>query len=77
MACNSVNILKIKTLAFILLYPTLVFGECVCDVEAMSQDNNQQEALKYKVIAIIGILAAGAFWGESSLVGQESPSTKA
>ncbi|KAK9179025.1 hypothetical protein WN943_028219 [Citrus x changshan-huyou] len=76
MACNSVNILKIKTLAFILLYPTLVFGECVCDVEAMSQDNNQQEALKYKVIAIASILVAGAFGVSLPLLGKKVPALR-
>lgn len=77
MACNSFNILKIITFAFILyIYPTLVFGECVCDVEAMSRDNNRQEALKYKVIAIASILVAGAFGVSLPLLGKKVPALR-
>uniref|UniRef100_A0A5B6YYM8 Putative zinc transporter 8-like n=1 Tax=Davidia involucrata TaxID=16924 RepID=A0A5B6YYM8_DAVIN len=45
-------------LLLLVLLPSLVLGECTCELE--EEDNNKDEALKYKLAAIASILVAGA-----------------
>ncbi|KAA8525225.1 hypothetical protein F0562_006911 [Nyssa sinensis] len=52
---------KIQTILFmavLVLLPTIVMGECTCELE--KGDNNKHEALKYKGAAIASILVASA-----------------
>ncbi|KAL2482149.1 Zinc transporter 5 [Forsythia ovata] len=51
-------ICKIVFLAFILLFPTAVLGDCTC--ESDEEDRNKTLALKYKLAAIASILVASA-----------------
>lgn len=42
----------------LLLIPNLILAECTCDPEAEERDKNQ--ALKYKIVALVSILVASA-----------------
>ncbi|XP_022850400.1 zinc transporter 5-like [Olea europaea var. sylvestris] len=51
-------ICKMVFLAFLVLLPTAVLGECTC--EADEEDRNKSLALKYKLAALASILVASA-----------------
>ncbi|KAL2464911.1 Zinc transporter 5 [Abeliophyllum distichum] len=55
---NFESCCKIVFLAFILLFPTAVLGECTC--ESDEEERNKTLALKYKLAAIASILVASA-----------------
>lgn len=60
---------KATLLIVILVFPTLVFGDCTCDYEAI--DGKNGEALKLKVGAIASILFAGAVGVSLPLLGKK------
>lgn len=45
----------------LILLPFLVSAECKCDTETISSSGNNTKALKFKLVAILSILIAGAF----------------
>ncbi|KAJ4705785.1 Zinc transporter protein [Melia azedarach] len=55
-------------------FPSIVSGECSCDVEAMGEYKG--EALKFKLGAIATILVAGAFGVSLPLLGKRVPALK-
>ncbi|KAL9412525.1 hypothetical protein AB3S75_046034 [Citrus x aurantiifolia] len=60
---------------FVLLYyPSTVRGECTCDVEDTEQNNG--EALKFKLAAIATILVAGALGVSLPLLGKKIPALR-
>ncbi|KAA8523412.1 hypothetical protein F0562_009835 [Nyssa sinensis] len=64
----SINIINISAL-LILLLPTVVLGECTCDVDDKHQ--SRSESLKYKLAAIASILAAGGIGVSLPLLGRK------
>ncbi|WCJ42463.1 Zinc transporter 3 [Euphorbia peplus] len=55
----------------LLLMPVIVNGECTCESE--DEDHNKSEALKYKIVAIISILVAGAIGVGLPILGKVIP----
>lgn len=50
---------KLLTISIIiLLQQNLVFSKCTCDNQVQDSDNNDSEALKFKLIAVASVLAA-------------------
>ncbi|KAL5581598.1 hypothetical protein UlMin_014040, partial [Ulmus minor] len=58
------------TLFFIVL-PTLVLGDCTCEPE--DEDRDKTQALKYKIVAIVSILVAGAIGVCLPILGKSIP----
>ncbi|CAK9168165.1 unnamed protein product [Ilex paraguariensis] len=56
--CSHSRVQKSLFLAFLILLPAIVSGECTCDAE--EGGHNKRKALIYKLIAIATILVAGA-----------------
>ncbi|KAL6196832.1 hypothetical protein ACLB2K_032445 [Fragaria x ananassa] len=71
---SSLNMLKVVASVLILLFPTVVFGECTCESEDAHDNNN--EALKYKLGSIASILVAGALGVSLPLLGKKIPALK-
>ncbi|PRQ30366.1 putative zinc/iron permease [Rosa chinensis] len=71
---SSLNMLKIVASILILLFPAIVFGECTCESEDI-QDNND-EALKYKLGSIASILVSGALGVSLPLLGKKIPTLR-
>lgn len=65
---------KISLLILVFGFPTLVFGECTCDYEAIEGKNG--EALKFKIGAIASILFAGAAGVSLPLLGNRFPALR-
>ncbi|PQQ15330.1 zinc transporter 1-like [Prunus yedoensis var. nudiflora] len=58
----------------ILLFPTMVFGDCTC--ESKDTEHNKEAALKYKLGSIASILVAGAFGVSLPLLGKKIPTLR-
>ncbi|KAM5586872.1 zinc transporter 1 [Rosa sericea] len=71
---SSLNMLKIVASILILVFPTIVFGECTCESE--DTQNNNDEALKYKLGSIASILVSGALGVSLPLLGQKIPTLR-
>ncbi|KAM6582831.1 hypothetical protein CsatB_009833 [Cannabis sativa] len=65
---------KISLLIVFFVFPTLVFGDCTCDYEAIEGQN--REALKFKIGAIVSILLAGAFGVSLPILGNKVPALR-
>ncbi|XP_062089721.1 zinc transporter 1-like [Humulus lupulus] len=65
---------KISLLIIVFAFPTLVFGDCTCDYEAIEGKN--AEALKFKIGAIASILFAGAVGVSLPLIGDRIPALR-
>ena len=63
------NFIRISLLINLVLFPTIVFGDCTCDYEAIAYKNG--EALKLKIGAIASILFAGAVGVSLPLLGKK------
>ncbi|XP_050370658.1 zinc transporter 1-like [Argentina anserina] len=71
---SSLNMLKIVASILILLFPTVVFGECTCEPEDPHEHN--KEALKYKLGSIASILVSGALGVSLPLLGKKIPALR-
>ncbi|KAF3443502.1 hypothetical protein FNV43_RR13185 [Rhamnella rubrinervis] len=59
---------------FLVILPTLVFGECTCTPEEEDRDKN--EARKYKIAALVSILVAGAIGVCIPMLGKTIPALR-
>ena len=71
---NDMNFKTILSLLIILVFPTLVFGDCTCDYEAIGQKNGK--VLKLKIGAIASILLAGALGVSLPILGKKIPTLR-
>ncbi|KAI3921392.1 hypothetical protein MKW98_013326 [Papaver atlanticum] len=80
MPCSSSSSNVFKTLAvvilsFLVLAVSNVSAECTCDPPE-DGDHNKKEALKYKIVAFVSILAAGAVGVALPQLGKKIPALK-
>lgn len=66
--------LKIVASILILLFPSVVFGECTCESEDIH--HNKGEALKYKLGSIASILVSGAVGVSLPLLSEKIPALR-
>ncbi|KAF5477234.1 hypothetical protein F2P56_003896 [Juglans regia] len=72
-AC-SFNILRMLFVFMFVFLPTIVSGDCTCDVEAT--ETNKSETLRYKLTSVAAILFAGAVGVGIPLLGKKIPSLR-
>ncbi|RVW42634.1 Zinc transporter 5 [Vitis vinifera] len=65
------KLLRLLFILFLITLPTLVLGDCTCDKDDGDRDKNK--ALRYKIAAIIAILAGGAIGVCIPILGKTIP----
>ncbi|KAJ4850711.1 hypothetical protein Tsubulata_005619 [Turnera subulata] len=72
-----INFLKLNLALFLVfsIVPTLILGECTCD-PVEDGDQNKALAKKYKIVALVSILTAGAIGVCLPVVGKSIPALR-
>ncbi|KAL6347168.1 hypothetical protein AAG906_012749 [Vitis piasezkii] len=68
------KLLRLLFILFLITLPTLVLGDCTCDKDDGDRDKNK--ALRYKIAAIVAILAGGAIGVCIPILGKTIPALR-
>ncbi|KAI3893929.1 hypothetical protein MKX03_020112 [Papaver bracteatum] len=74
-SCNVFKTLAVVLLSLLVLAVTNVSAECTCDPPEEG-DHNKKEALKYKIVAFVAILVAGAIGVALPQLGKKIPAIR-